>query len=47
MCKDMGIMSWTEYKHKNIPTLPVNPGEMYEDYTNPDKEFGTVEEIIW
>jgi superfamily II DNA or RNA helicase len=37
--KDMGISSWTEYKEKNSPLLPSDPGQMYEDYTNPIKEF--------
>jgi hypothetical protein len=37
--KDMGIRSWTEYKEKNSPLLPSDPGQMYEDYTNPIKEF--------
>jgi superfamily II DNA or RNA helicase len=45
--KDMGITSWTEYKSMSIPTLPANPGEMYEDYTNPDKEFGIEDEYVW
>ena len=45
--KDMGITSWTEYKSMSIPTLPVDPGQMYEDYTNPDKEFGVEEELVW
>lgn len=45
--KDMGIRSWTEYKRTNSPLLPNNPGEMYEDYTNPDNEFGIEEEHVW
>ena len=43
--KQAGIRSWAEYKDKNF--LPTNPGEMYEDYTNPDNEFGCEEEIVW
>jgi hypothetical protein len=43
----MGIISWTEYKQKNSSLLPINPAEMYEDYTNPDKEFEEEDEIIW
>ena len=47
-CKQMGIQSWTEYKQKNSPLLPSNPSEMYEDYTNPTKEFNEDEdEIVW
>jgi superfamily II DNA/RNA helicase len=45
--KQMGIRSWTEYKQKNSALLPINPAEMYEDYTNPDKEFEEEDEIIW
>jgi hypothetical protein len=48
-CKDAGIASWTEYKNaqKNILSLPANPGDMYEDYTNWDREFGLEDEIVW
>jgi len=45
--KNMGITSWTEYKQKNSAMLPLNPGEMYEDYTNPDREFEVEEEYEW
>jgi hypothetical protein len=27
--------------------LPANPGEMYEDYTNWDMEFGVEDEHEW
>ena len=47
LCKDMGISSWSQYKEKNIPTLPANPGEMYEDYTNWHEEFGIEDEHEW
>ena len=48
-CKDAGIASWTEYKNaqKNILMLPANPGDMYEDYTNWDSEFGVEDEGVW
>ena len=48
-CKDAGIASWTEYKNaqKNILSLPANPGDMYEDYTNWDSEFGVEDEGVW
>ena len=46
-CKDKGITSWTQYKGANIATLPANPGEMYEDCTNPYEEFGVEEEDVW
>jgi superfamily II DNA or RNA helicase len=47
VCKAMGIVSWEDYKQKCTASLPANPGEMYEDYTNWDQEFGTDEDIVW
>jgi hypothetical protein len=47
VCKGMGLNTWEDYRLKNIVELPTNPGEMYNDYTNWDKEFGTNEEIVW
>jgi superfamily II DNA or RNA helicase len=47
VCKEMGLTTWDIYK-KNYPTtLPAEPGQMYEDYTNPDKEFGVEDEHEW
>ena len=47
ICAERGIHSWSEYCEKRDVTLPDNPGEMYEDWTNPDVEFKTEEEIVW
>jgi superfamily II DNA or RNA helicase len=47
LCKDVGITSWKLYKIKNIQSFPEYPNEMYEDYTNWDKEFGVEDEIVW
>jgi len=47
VCKDRGIKSWDDYKRYVTSDLPMNPGEMYEDYTNWDKEYGVDEEIVW
>ena len=47
VCKDMELTVWNVYKQKNIATLPANPGEMYEDYTNWTQEFGHNEVIVW
>jgi predicted nucleic-acid-binding protein len=47
VCKDMGVTTWDDYKQKNNPLLPANPGEMYEDYINWDKEFGVEDEYVW
>jgi len=44
VCKEMGITSWSQYKEKNSLTLPPDPGQMYEDYTNPIKEFEVEED---
>ena len=47
LCKEMGLTSWDLYKQKNTEILPMNPGEMYEDYTNWHKEFNIEDEIVW
>lgn len=48
VCKEMDLTSWEEYKSKNTGGLPVNPGEMYDDYTNWDKEFNVEsEDHVW
>lgn len=48
-CNNEGIASWMEYKNKqkNILTLPANPGDMYEDYTNWNREFGIEDDVVW
>jgi superfamily II DNA or RNA helicase len=46
-CRELGIATWEDYKSKNCPELPTNPGELYEDFTNWDKEFGVENEYIW
>jgi superfamily II DNA or RNA helicase len=46
-CRDFEIATWADYKEKNISSLPKNPGEMYEDYTNWDNEFGITDEVVW
>jgi superfamily II DNA or RNA helicase len=45
--KRLGISTWDEYTKKNIRSFPEYPNEMYEDYTNWNKEFGVQEEIVW
>lgn len=48
VCKEMGLNSWEAYISKNSVVLPANPGEMYEDYDNWDKEFGVEsEDHVW
>lgn len=47
ICREMGLTSWGDYKQSHSPVLPANPGELYEDYTNWDAEFGIEEEMIW
>ena len=46
-CKEKGIMTWEDYKNKKDLTLPANPSEMYEDFTNWGKEMGIEEEVVW
>lgn len=47
LCKERGVTTWSLYKEKKYTDLPENPCDMYEDYTNWDKEFGIEEEILW
>lgn len=47
LCKNKNILTWNEYKIKKDNSLPENPSEIYEDYTNWDKEFGIEYEIVW
>jgi superfamily II DNA or RNA helicase len=47
LCKERGILTWSNYKKNTYSDLPGNPGEMYEDYSNWDKEFGVDDEIVW
>lgn len=43
-CKQLGISSWEDYKQKNMSSLPADPSEMYDDYTNWDNEMGCDEQ---
>jgi hypothetical protein len=47
-CRELGILRWQDYKetHKKN-NLPENPGEMYEDYTNWDREIGIEDDYVW
>jgi superfamily II DNA or RNA helicase len=47
LCKEMGLDTWDHYKSSITSSLPANPGEMYEDYTNWDMEFGVEDEHEW
>lgn len=45
--KERGITSWDDYKKRGYEDLPAEPGEMYENYTNPCDEFQVEEEMVW
>ena len=45
--KKLGISTFDEYQKLNIQVLPEYPSEMYTDYTNWNKEFNIVDEIVW
>lgn len=45
-CKEQGIVSWDDYKQKRDSSLPENPNELYEDFTNWDNEMGVVCDCI-
>ena len=51
MSKEIGLHSWSAYKkfvtEHNDCNLPPNPVEMYDDFTNWDKEFGIDDEYVW
>ena len=47
VCKERDIGTWEEYKGTRDDALPENPHELYEDYTNWDKEMGIEEVIVW
>ena len=47
-CKELRILRWQDYKENHKKNnLPENPGEMYEDYTNWDREVGTEDDYVW
>lgn len=46
-CRAAGLLTWDAYKATADSTLPSNPGELYDDYTNWDREFGVADEIVW
>jgi hypothetical protein len=43
-CKEKSIITWEEYKNQVDSSLPTNPSEMYEDFTNWGNEMGIEEE---
>ncbi len=48
VCKEHELNTWEEYKSKKLAILPANPGEMYDDFTNWDKELGVEsEDHVW
>ena len=48
-CKVSGFYSkpWDHYKENRGANVPEEPGQMYEDFTNWDKEMGVEEELVW
>jgi hypothetical protein len=46
-CKELGLTTWDTYKQKNNVFLPGDPIEMYEDFTNWDREISIEEELVW
>ena len=46
-CRTAGLLTWDAYKAASVATLPPNPGELYDDYTNWNREFGVADEIVW
>lgn len=46
-CRASGLLTWASYKETSATDLPKNPGEMYNDFTQWDKEFGIEDELVW
>lgn len=48
-CIQRGLLTWDDYKENHSYDLPEDPGQLYDSYTNWDKEFGSVkdDEHIW
>ena len=49
LCKEKDGTTWETYQQNCLSTedMPPNPGEMYEDFTNFDQEFGNEQECVW
>ena len=47
LCKEKHLLTWENYKNYDESDLPKNPSELYEDFTNWDKEMGIEEEVVW
>jgi superfamily II DNA or RNA helicase len=45
--KEREFIDWEDYKQKRDESLPENPSELYDDFTNCDKEVGVEEEHVW
>ena len=45
--KNLHGKSWSHYKQNRSDDLPETPGQMYEDFTNWDREMAVEEEMIW
>jgi hypothetical protein len=46
-CLERGIRCYADYKEKCGEDLPVEPGLLYEDFTNTNEELGWVDEEPW
>ncbi len=46
-CRSAGLLTWDAYTSAAVAALPSNPGELYDNYTNWNREFGVADEIVW
>jgi len=49
VCKELGILTWDDYKLRaETEKLPLNPADVYAEYTNWEKEFvDNNDDFIW
>jgi superfamily II DNA or RNA helicase len=43
----LGLTKWADYTQQHGADLPMNPSEMYEDFTNWDRELALSEDHVW
>lgn len=47
ICMERDLITWEKYRLADAEDLPKNPGEMYDNFTEWNKEFGIEDELVW